>query len=407
MAYVRFDEHGIPSERGATRFPKRRRDGATGPNTFARRPDLPRFGRRPSLPRWYRRIPLPPRLPIPAPLLLAPLVIEYVVSRDPIPWKPHPAIAAKMEVKCRTSQTVDCQNVSGGHVGSGLCGLGNQASTTATSTSTNFVSLPAGTRTVYMFQRTSGTGCGGQTNRYRVSQIWWYTSTTVTPINAPLFEFKPYKYWPSPWYMPNPNDARFAPSDRPHQPEMPKRAEPLPRTVPAQAIGFGSGGASPVAPSTRTPPRRGDKEQKTQSRSGRLMVAFFKVLDQTSESAEIVSAFYDALPPHVRERWEAKRADYLSRQAIDNAGQYGIDGADWKLKAIYHNWHYFKDLDRLETALRGAVWNILEDKVYGGVHKRLPPNWINANEGAEKALADAVKELETLVGLKRDHEERD
>lgn len=89
-----------------------------------------------------------------------------------------------------------------------------------------------------------------------------------------------------------------------------------------------------------------------------------------SEASELVDALYEALPEATKRRWEGKAkwfeydnvGDYSDdRGLLDNAGQYGILGADWKLQALYHNWHKV-DLDK---AFENIAVNSFEDALYG------------------------------------------
>lgn len=136
------------------------------------------------------------------------------------------------------------------------------------------------------------------------------------------------------------------------------------------ASATGSGAASPpnrpqvVSPAGRRPPGRGEKEKKILSRSAKIGVMIFKILDQLSEGADVVDAVFEALPEDVRKRWKCN----ARRGPIDNFGQYGISNADCKLQALWHNWHR---LDGREAVLN-ILKNELEDKIYGGIHKHLP-----------------------------------
>lgn len=132
---------------------------------------------------------------------------------------------------------------------------------------------------------------------------------------------------------------------------------PVPAPYPAPVTG-GIGGASgpgsgpspgqgptpqPSRPPVVTPPPRlpkpppkGTKEKKMRSALGAVLGG----LDTVSELSEIIDQMYQALPRRTRWRWEHKmRREQPERSALlDQAGQYGISGADWKLQAIYHNW---------------------------------------------------------------------
>ena len=106
------------------------------------------------------------------------------------------------------------------------------------------------------------------------------------------------------------------------------------------------------------------------TRTKAIGIALYKALDAVSESAEVVDAVYDALPKDVRKRWEKERfpdarwiRDKNTGEWVrvgverpgDNFGQYGIDGADWKLQALYYNWHKVD----VEKAIKNIIKNEL------------------------------------------------
>lgn len=151
-----------------------------------------------------------------------------------------------------------------------------------------------------------------------------------------------------------------------------------PNTKPAPMIRV------PTAPIA--PPKAGEKQRKTISRSKALSVAAFKVLDGLSEAADIVDAVYEALPDDVRDRWKCDGG----RGPVDNFGQYGVSHADCKLQALWHNWHR---LDA-EQAVVNIVKNELQDRVYGAIHKHLPKQAGGpALNNAWKAFAKGLKGL--------------
>lgn len=114
------------------------------------------------------------------------------------------------------------------------------------------------------------------------------------------------------------------------------------------------------------PPPRNTKEKKTRGRG--LTLANF--MDLLSESSEVIDAVYQALPEDVRKRWERDRD--LDRPG-DQFGQYGISGADWKLQAIWYNWHRID----AASAVANIIRNEIEDRLYGrsyAARDRLRPN---------------------------------
>lgn len=133
----------------------------------------------------------------------------------------------------------------------------------------------------------------------------------------------------------------------------------------------------------REPPKRGEKQRKVITRSAQIGIALFRALDAISESAEVVDALFEALPEDVQKRWKRAHADDGEyRRLLDTAGQYGIDGADWKLQALYYNWHL---LD-VEQGLKNILKNALSDRIVGGIQRELPRNTGNALSQSEMEL---------------------
>lgn len=185
-----------------------------------------------------------------------------------------------------------------------------------------------------------------------------------TPLNPNV-----YRYTPG---VPEP-DFRPADPDKTPQAYIPeKERRRVFQTEPTGRV------QRPIKPHARTAPPPGTKEQKYISKTKRLGIALFKILDGISETAEFIDAIYEALPESVKERWD--RPDRVG----DSFGQYGLEGMDWKLQAIYHN---FTKVD-FELAIRNIVENGLQDALYGVIHKGLPNNAGNAHEASEKALSD-------------------
>lgn len=185
--------------------------------------------------------------------------------------------------------------------------------------------------------------------------------------------------------MPNPNFERGSPpSPQPFVNGPAPAPEPLPKPY---AVEF-SPGKAPFkrAPHPRRPPGRKEKEKRPKplSKSARYLVRLFNALDAVSEWAELVDAFYKALPRDVRRKWEANHSD--GRGLIDQAGQYGIAGADWKARALWYNW------DKLDTelAFRNILANNAEDQLHGLLHRHLPPGAANAIDAGYKEFAQGV-----------------
>lgn len=154
--------------------------------------------------------------------------------------------------------------------------------------------------------------------------------------------------------------------------------------------------------SARRPPETGETERKFLSRSARFMIAMFKGLDAVSELSEIVDVFYDAIPQKLRDeyekelgfrwmhlrsgKWVKVKPPSLKRGLLDKAGQYGIDGADWKANAVRK---HFMQID-VEKAFKGLINNATQDFVHGQLHKNLPRN-------TGKALDDGIKQVENFL----------
>lgn len=171
-----------------------------------------------------------------------------------------------------------------------------------------------------------------------------------------------------------------------------------------------------LAVSPRRPPKRDTKEKKYLTRAARFMAALFGGLDAISENAEIVDNFYDALPKATRDayekelgfRWMHLRSGKwvkvppkaLKRGLLDKAGQYGIDGADWKAKAL---WRYWDQVDT-EAAFKNIINNQTQDFVYGNIYKNTPKNMgsaldgtFNPGEGRESAFGGIEKFLKEYI----------
>lgn len=118
-------------------------------------------------------------------------------------------------------------------------------------------------------------------------------------------------------------------------------------------------------PAGRRPPGRKEKQRKIMSRAQRISLAIVRAIDNISEKAEIIDAFFRALPEETQRRWSKGRK---SRGPIDQFGQYGIDGADWKLQALWHNWHKVD----MAKAVKNVAKNALEDQLIGAYQKRIP-----------------------------------
>jgi len=186
-------------------------------------------------------------------------------------------------------------------------------------------------------------------------------------------EYATYTPWLAPPVTPweNPNFVRNTPGSQPVPDAPPSVPDPLP-PLEWQWSNVPKGYPLP-RPHVRRPPPSGTEEHKVRSKWARIGIAVYRVLDQISESAEIVDAIYDSLPKAVRKRWEKGRKN---RAFVDQMGQYGIDGADWKAEAIAANWH----LVDARVSLKNIVKNHLEDQIIGGWQRAMPKQVINAFE---------------------------
>ena len=125
-----------------------------------------------------------------------------------------------------------------------------------------------------------------------------------------------------------------------------------------------------------------------------LPICFPVTIDTVSERAEIVDAFYEALPPEVRKRRPCSDATGY-RRTLDTLGQYGIDQADCKLRVLYDNWH----LVDLEAAIKGVVRNYIADEVIGRYQRLTPKNTGSAHELGEREFAQLIDDLMQEIGL--------
>lgn len=139
------------------------------------------------------------------------------------------------------------------------------------------------------------------------------------------------------------------------------------------------------------PNKNGNKDGK--KRTG--LQSILRVLNAVSESAEVVDSVYQALPKSVKNKYDCDSKGKSKRGLIDNAGQYGIDGADCKLAAIYNNFH---KIDWHE-AIKNIIANEIQDKVHGTVYKNVPRNIGHAVDGAMKEGDKALQALLDAVGL--------
>ena len=220
--------------------------------------------------------------------------------------------------------------------------------------------VPALAQTVFM--RSGNSDYSRHSNR----KTFWRDATgsaTVVPVRNAL---------PNPWPSINPNFVRYMPGVP--VPANPRRPS-APPVIEAQQVVFPAPNESlapprvPFLPRSPTQTRR-RRERKVISRTKAIAIVLFNALDTISEGAEIIDAFYDALPAH------RQTCEKDGRGLIDNAGQYGIDRADCKAQQV---WKHLAEVDA-GLALHNIMKNALEDKLVGAVAGKLPVNIGRANE---------------------------
>lgn len=143
----------------------------------------------------------------------------------------------------------------------------------------------------------------------------------------------------------------------------------------------------PRAPRSRNPRKR-TRERK---QKGPIQTVL-RIADFLSESAELVGAFYDALPKKTKDKWGC---DKLKRGLLDSAGQYGIDGADCKLQALWHNWHKV-DIDK---GIKNAIANEIQDRILGELQRRVPVNTGRTTDDAMKEINEWIGAFNEWLGL--------
>jgi hypothetical protein len=144
-------------------------------------------------------------------------------------------------------------------------------------------------------------------------------------------------------------------------------------------------GVREIPPIWRRPPDKNERQTKRKTQSQRIMAAIFKALDGVSEFSEVIDSFYQALPASVRKK---SGCDKINRGFIDNAGQYGIDGADCKAVVLFNN----ADAIDMDEAFRNILANWLEDKIIGAKERMLRVKKVSALREADKAFGKKVSE---------------
>lgn len=211
--------------------------------------------------------------------------------------------------------------------------------------------------------------------------------------NAHTFTAPPFEIWqrrsPAPWPAPDPNLVReLLPGPRPDPWKIPEltapaplpESQPMPEAGPGVSLapgayGYGFSwspytGLKPHKPADpgKSTPDKGRRNRKLETWHAKLRVAIFRAVDVLSEGAEVVDAFFDALPKDVKKRWNEKCGRKSNNFDGDQVGQYGIDNADCKLRALYYNWHKVD----MNEAVQNLLANAIEDTIVGNIERRLP-----------------------------------
>ena len=139
------------------------------------------------------------------------------------------------------------------------------------------------------------------------------------------------------------------------------------------------------------PPRLHERERKQYDPNGKV-AKMLKVLDITSEGAEVLDAFYEALPDETKRKWGCSK---IKRGLIDSAGQYGIDAADCKGRAVWHNWH---NID-IAQGIKNLVANEIQDRVIGNIMRLQPTNVGSTTSDAMQQVNEWLQGLFEEVGL--------
>lgn len=150
------------------------------------------------------------------------------------------------------------------------------------------------------------------------------------------------------------------------------------------------------------------KERDVRERKGKTgLTRLLHIMDIASEGAELIDAVYESLPDDTRKHWEEMQGAHWafydgkyhwvipSRGLLDSGGQYGIDGADWKARAIWHNWHKI-DIDR---AVKNIIRNEIQDRILGGIAGASPANVGHTTDAANKQINKWLEDLFEEVGL--------
>lgn len=232
--------------------------------------------------------------------------------------------------------------------------------------------------------------------RMRHDQVWWRDDTGTGTFDTDL------------------NNQPVQPALQPAlDPNVVRRMDPdedlapkpviQPQEAPQPAVPNWHWTEAPTKPRPNqwTRPRPRQRETKVLSRTARMGIFLWKLMDNVSELTEIAAAFYKALPKSVRDRWDCGSGV--------NIGQYGSDVNACMLKALWHNYNKIDP----DTAFMNVAKNVAEDMTIGQFHKllgQLLPPGVSIEKTAvttalapwqvEAYIAEKLAEVFDLVGIK-------
>lgn len=317
-------------------------------------------------------------------------------------------LAQYMELKCDLPGVpIDQVGWFAGHNNQASCGLSGQASPWGVPIPPDLI-IGANHNVTWVFSRVYY--IAGVVARLQYSSVWWQKlmpagDWTGSYARKRLARLTPDAVSP----MLDPNVMRLLPAELPFEWPTPvlDYVQQIDQAIdegakPRESFAIRGGGPSGptitrggIGPSR--PPKPGQKERKGTT----TMRVLLGLLDSLSEAAEVVDAVYEALPEKTKKQWDCsgKRPGFedvtRSGNMLDNAGQYGIDRADCKLAALWHNSHKID----LEKAVRNIIANQLQDRVIGDLSRAQPKNVGRATEEGQKAVNDLLERLFDASGL--------
>lgn len=237
-------------------------------------------------------------------------------------------------------------------------------------------------------------------HRFRHDQTYWHDSgKDILDTNVWYRPITSFSGSPMPDGAPmNPNVSRAGPGAPPWAPEPVPQPEPPP-PVPWQWYAPGPPNPPP-RPHMSRPPGPNEREKKVISKSARVGIFLWKLMDTISELTEIGGALYEGLPEDIRKK--ANCPDAV------NIGQYGSDLNACMVETLIKNWHH---LDA-EEAIKAIAKNVAEDMTIGQFHKWLdkilPPGvsiektaitHLGSHIQPEVYIAGKLEELWDILGI--------